>query len=199
MAGTGIMLSSGGRPVCSAWSGEVGRLLEDLQYTMGEGPSLDACRFGRPVLEPDLADPDAPRWLALTGSALDAGVGAVFAFPLPLANSSLGALGLYAGRPGPLGGGRHAWALMMAEAAAKAVMRTTWPSTGADRIDDCGWDFRTVVNQAAGMVAAQLGIDVDDASVLLRAHAVGTDRPVVEVADEVIARRLRFGDRIQPS
>lgn len=197
MAGAGIMLTSGGRPVCSAWSGAVGRLLEDLQYTLGEGPSLDACRFGGPVLEPDLAEPEAPRWLAFTGSALDAGVGAVFAFPLPLAdaNSNLGALGLYASRPGPLGDDRHARALMVAEVTAKVVLGMTWPSTSVERIDDGGWDFRTAVNQAAGMVAAQLRIDVDDASALLRAHAVGSDRTVFEVADDVVACRLRFGDR----
>ena len=59
MTGAGVMLMSGDMPsgsVCS--SNEVSALIEDLQYTLGEGPCVDAYHQDRPVLEPDLADPD---------------------------------------------------------------------------------------------------------------------------------------------
>lgn len=48
-----------------------------------------------PVLEPDLAEPIARRWVAFSASALDAGVRAVFAFPLRASMANMGALGLY--------------------------------------------------------------------------------------------------------
>lgn len=192
MAGAGIMLSSGGQSVCSASSGEVGGLMEDLQYTLSEGPSLDADRLGRPVLEPDLTGPVAPRWLAFAGSALNADVKAVFAFPLRRTSTSLGALGLYASRPGPLRNERLANALVAVTAG--AVMRMPWQFTDHEGMAGGGWDFRPVVQQATGMVAAQLGIAFDEASVRLRAHAMSIDRPIIDVARDVVARRLRLGD-----
>lgn len=62
-------------------SNEVSDLVEELQFTLGEGPCVDAYDTGRPVSEPDLADPTALRWAAFSAPALDAGVRAVFAFP----------------------------------------------------------------------------------------------------------------------
>src|SRR6476646_353166 len=65
MSGAGIMLMSGDVPggsVCS--TNTVSPLIEHLQYELGEGPCVDAYNGGHAVLEPDLAQPDEPRWLA---------------------------------------------------------------------------------------------------------------------------------------
>ncbi|MGH9103008.1 MAG: ANTAR domain-containing protein [Acidimicrobiales bacterium] len=51
---------------------------------------------------------------------------------------------------------------------------------------------QTQVNQAAGMVAVQLGVGVAEALVRLRAHAFVTSCPLSAVATDVIARRLRL-------
>src|SRR5438552_14521722 len=83
MSGAGIMLMSGDVPqgsVCT--TNDVSALIEDLQYTLGEGPCVDAFHNDRVVFEPDLADPDTPRWLGFTPPAVEAGVRAVFGFPL---------------------------------------------------------------------------------------------------------------------
>jgi hypothetical protein len=42
------------------------------------------------------------------------------------------------------------------------------------------------------MVAVQLGINVADALVRLRAHAFAYDRALRDVAEDVVARRMRF-------
>lgn len=42
------------------------------------------------------------------------------------------------------------------------------------------------------MVAAQLGISVRLALIRLKAHAFGNDRPLTDVARDVVARKLRF-------
>ncbi|MGI8776624.1 MAG: hypothetical protein ACR2LJ_04400 [Acidimicrobiales bacterium] len=55
--------------------------------------------------------PRCPRWPAFTGPAVDAGVWAVFGFPLVVGTARLGALNLYTERPGPLTHGQHADAL----------------------------------------------------------------------------------------
>jgi hypothetical protein len=57
---------------------------------------------------------------------------------------------------------------------------------------EAGTDFQYVVHQAAGMVAAQLEVGVGVALLRLRAHAFAIDRPLAEVARDVVARKLRF-------
>jgi hypothetical protein len=58
---------------------------------------------------------------------------------------------------------------------------------------------RAEVHQAAGMVAVQLGVAVVDAEARLRAHAYAVNRSVVDVARDVVARRLRLIDDGQTS
>jgi ANTAR domain len=55
-----------------------------------------------------------------------------------------------------------------------------------------GADSHYVVHQASGMVAAQLEVSVGQALVRLRAYAFGNDRPLTEVAKDVVSRKLRF-------
>ncbi len=44
------------------------------------------------------------------------------------------------------------------------------------------------------MISAQLEVSLAEAPVRLRADAYGDDRPIAEVAADVVARRLRFED-----
>ena len=195
MSGAGIMLMSGDVPrgsVCT--TNEVSALIEHLQYALGEGPCMDAYRHDRPVLEPDLADPDTPRWLAFSGPAIEAGVRAIFGFPLQVGAVRLGALNLYGDRPGTLTGEQHADALVMADIAAQAVLvlQANAPPGKLAAALEASADFQYVVHQASGMVAAQLDISVAQALIRLRAYAFGNDRPLTDVAHDVVARRLRF-------
>ena len=43
------------------------------------------------------------------------------------------------------------------------------------------------------MVSVQIGADIADALTVLRARAFALGRPMVEVARDVVARKLRFG------
>src|SRR5438309_5545663 len=109
MTGAGIMLMAGDvqqGSVCS--SNDVSALIEELQYTLGEGPCVDAYRQDRPVFEPDLAEPGVSRWVAFTPRAVEAGARAVFGFPLRVGAISIGALNLYRDHPGPLDDDQHA-------------------------------------------------------------------------------------------
>jgi hypothetical protein len=195
MTGAGIMLMSGEMPrgsVCS--SNQVSALIEELQYTLGEGPCLDAYHEDRPVLEPDLADPVQARWLAFTPTAVGAGARAVFGFPLQMGAVRLGALNLYRDHPGPLSDDQHADALVMAGVAARAVLTLQAhapPGILAAELD-ADADFRFVVHQASGMVAAQLEASIGEALIRLRAYAFANDRLLTDVAEEIVSRRLRF-------
>jgi hypothetical protein len=195
MSGAGIMLMSGERPrgsLCT--TNTVSALIEQLQYGLGEGPCVDAYRQDRPVLEPDLAHPTTLRWLAFAPPAIEAGVLAVFGFPLQVGSVRLGALNVYRDRSGPLTDEQHADALVMSDVAAQAILllqAKAPPGKLAAELEE-GADFQYVVHQASGMVAAQLEVSVTQALIRLRAHAFGNGRPLAEVADDVVARRLRF-------
>jgi hypothetical protein len=197
MSGAGIMLMDGELPkgsVCT--SNAVSAVIEDLQFTLGEGPCVDAYVQHRPIDEPDLADPAVPRWMAFTPRAVDAGARAVFGFPLEVDGVRLGALNLYRDRPGPLTDDQVADALVLAGVAARAVIGMQAGALPGEIGKDLetGTNFQFVVHQASGMVAVQLGISVAEALVRLRGYAFTHDQLVAEVATDVIQRRLRFDD-----
>ena len=195
MTGAGVMLMYGESPSGSlCTTNEVSARLEDLQYTLGEGPCVDAYHQDRPVIEPDLLAPATPRWLAFTPAAVDAGARAVFGFPLRVGAIRLGSLNLYRDAPGHLTDDQHADALTVASVAGRAVLLMQAGAPPGDLADEIerGADFHLVVHQAAGMVAVQSEITVVDALVRLRAHSFATSESLLDVARAVVGRSLRF-------
>lgn len=195
--GAGIMLQSeklGRGSLCT--TDGVTTYLEDLQYTLGEGPSIDAHHLGLVVTEPELESPDADRWPALVPSALQAGARAMFAFPIRIGAVRLGSLTLYRDQPGPLDGDRYTDTLVMTDVAAHtivALQANASPGSIAVELED-GANFHFVVHQAAGMVSEQLHVGVAEALVRLRSYAFRSDTPIDEVADAVVSRRLKLTD-----
>jgi hypothetical protein len=195
VSGAGVMLMSGDMPggsLCT--SDDVSDLIEELQYTLGEGPCVDAYHHDRVVLEPDLAHPGTLRWFAFTPRAVEAGVRALFAFPLQVGTVRLGALNLYRDGPGPLTDDQHADALVMADVVAHWVLDVQAdapPGTMAEELA-LDADFHFVVHNAAGAVSVQLGVSITEALVRLRAYAFSHDRLLHDVAEDVVARRLRL-------
>jgi len=195
VSGAGIMLMAGDVPqgsVCT--TDDVSALIEELQYALSEGPCVDAYHSDQPVAEPDLASPHSPRWVGFTGPAVEAGVRAVFGYPLQVGAVRLGALNLYRDTPGPLSGDQHADALVMADVAAEAILglQANAPPGRLAAELEAGSDFQYVIHQATGMVAAQLDVSVGQALIRLKAHSFGNDRPLKDVARDVVARKLRF-------
>jgi hypothetical protein len=194
--GLGIMLMSGDVPrgsLCT--SDDVSQLIEELQYTLGQGPCIDAYQHDAVVTEPDLADPETPRWFAFSPPVLRAGVRAVFGFPLRVGTVRLGALNLYRDRPGGLSPDQHADALVLADVTARWVLDTQAgaPSGMVAEQLEARADFHFAVHNAAGIVSVQEGISVTEALIRLRAFSYGNDRLLADVAQDVITRRLRLG------
>ena len=150
------------------------------------------------MLEPDLADPgDAPLARVHRARRSTPACGRCSASPSRSGEVRLGALNLYRDQPGPLTDDQHADALVMADVAAQAVllMQANAPPGKLAAELEASADFQYVVHQASGMVAAQLDVSVGQALIRLRAYAFGNDRPLTEVAEDVVARTLRFDDR----
>jgi GAF domain-containing protein len=194
VSGAGVMLMSDDLPGSLCTTNAVSALIEELQFTLGEGPCMDAYNHSQVVLEPDLADPRTPRWLAFAPKALQVGVRAVFGFPLRIGAARLGALNLYQDRPGPLSDDQHADALVMADVVAHWVldMQADAPQGLLAQEIEVGVEFYLSVHNAAGAVSVQLGVTVAEALIRMRAYAFTHDRPLLDVAQDVIARKLRF-------
>lgn len=195
MTGGGVMLMSGDIPRGSVCATDgVSTLIEELQFALGEGPCVDAYHHDRPIVEPDLAQPAQPRWIAFTPPAVAAGARAVFGFPLQIGAVRLGALNLYRDSPGGLTDDQYADALVLAGISAQAVLliqAKAPPGQVAAELDSRA-DFQYVVHQASGMVAAQLAVRVAHALIRLRAYSFANELPLRQVAEDVVNRRLRF-------
>jgi len=193
VSGAGIVLMTRGEYQSTlGGSNAVIGVLEELQFTLGEGPCLDAFRSAQPVLEPDLVNPAAVRWPAFSGPAIEAGVRAVFGFPVVAGSTSLGAIDLYVDRAGALQPEQLVDAVVLAEVVASTVLslqQDAAPGTLAPQLD-ANLHHRAVVHQASGMLAVQLDIEVDDALARIRAHAYAVSQPVNDVARDIVQRRL---------
>jgi diguanylate cyclase (GGDEF)-like protein len=93
---------------------------EQLQTELDDGPCLAAYRTGAAVSVPDLSSDG--RFKAFAPQALDAGLAAVFTFPLNLGPTRLGALDLYRDTPGDLDDEDMAAAQVLAEVAAAYIV-----------------------------------------------------------------------------
>lgn len=193
VTGAGIMVMVDG-----AHRGTVGgsddaiRLVEDLQFTLGVGPCIDTCSTGLPVLEPDLANPAVSRWPGFSEPVVDAGVAAIFGFPVQIGGRGLGALDIYCYAVGDLRPEQHADALIMADMIANEILgwqAEAEPGTLASELDQPE-PLRFVVHQASGMLSVQLDLTVDDALASLRAYAYAEERPIGDVAADIVHRRL---------
>jgi len=194
-SGAGILLLSDNLPRGSLCSTDgISHLIDDLQYTFGEGPSVDAHSHGTVVAAPQLTSPSMDRWPALTSPVINAGARALFGFPVRIGAVRLGALHLYRNRSGPLDDDQHSDALVMADIVARAILSRQAHSPHdelAAEFQD-GANFHLIVHQAAGMIAVQLDVSITESIIRLRARAFQTDRSIDEVAADVVGRRLRF-------
>jgi hypothetical protein len=167
--------------------------LEELQFDLGEGPSVDAFRTATLVTVPDLAAAD--RWPAFLTSAAALAVGAIFAFPLMLGAASTGTVTCYRTTPGrrdheavDIGGS------LCRAIAGPAFRRAIVLATDESPDENPPVESRREIHQATGMVLTQLNITATDALSRLRAYAFSSGYTLQEIAHDVVSRRLNFAE-----
>lgn len=183
------LYSTSGVQELLAASDEWAQTVVALRYAVGEGPGEDAYARGGAVLVPDVGV-EQVRWPGFAQAALSEGVGAVFAFPLVVGGIRFGMLELYRRRRGELPGSALADATMLALLAIDAVLGDAEQARRAGR----EWPRSALSSQdvhvAIGMLAALLHLSLEDAFVRLRGHAYAAQRPILEVARDILARRI---------
>ena len=187
---------------------------EELQTELGEGPCLEAYRTGEPVAVADLGN--ETRFPNFAPRALEAGMAAVFTFPLRNGRTQLGALDLYRDSPGPLDTAATEAAQTLADVAA-AYLLNAWARADLQASSDrsrevalhdalTGLPNRVLLLERlghavlrarrSGKMAAVLFTDLDRFKRVndLHGHSVG-DELLVAVAHRLSAA-LRPGDTL---
>ncbi|WP_214369266.1 GAF domain-containing protein [Pseudonocardia sp. H11422] len=93
------------------------RDLDELQFSLGEGPCVEAFTERRPVLVADLAALTDHRWPMVAAAVSRSPVRALFVLPLQIGAITVGVLDLYRDTPGMLEPDDLAGALRAADAA----------------------------------------------------------------------------------
>jgi diguanylate cyclase (GGDEF)-like protein len=208
------LISEDSDPHYVAASDESALLFEKLQTELGEGPCIEAFQSGTAVAVADLRD--ERRFPEFTRRALEAGLLAVFTFPLRNGDAQLGVLDLYRDEPGPLDARTMGAAQTLADVAsayllnaqARADLRRSTDQAREQALHDglTGLPNRTLLLQRlehaelrdrrSGKVAAALFVDLDQFKLVndLHGHRVG-DQLLVAVAQRLSAV-LRPGDTL---
>lgn len=107
--------------------------------------------------------------------------------------------------PTVLGAEELADAMAFADLATLLLLDARIDETGAaadGAVPDRGFEdlggHRAEIDQATGMLTAQLDVGIDEAFVRLRAYAYMQGRRLVDVATDVVARRLHFSPDAKP-
>jgi diguanylate cyclase (GGDEF)-like protein len=208
------LISPGADPRYVAASDDSALRFEELQTELGEGPCLEAYLTGIAVAVPDLRRDT--RFPTFTPRALEAGLVAVFTFPLWSGSDRLGALDLYRNTPGSLDASTMDAAQTLADVAAAYLLNA---QARADLRDSSNRSRETALHDAltglpnrilflerldhavlrsrrSGRTAAVLFADIDRFKVVndMFGHHVG-DELLVAVAERLCAV-LRPGDTL---
>lgn len=174
-----------------ASSSEAMRLVELFEVQSREGPCLDCFRTGAPVLDHDLGGAQA-RWPRFVPVALGAGFRTVHAFPLRLRGEVIGALNLFDAAAAPMHRADARAAQALADLATVAVVQNHAVRRALVVNDQLAHalESRVVIEQAKGVLAERLGVDMAHAFAVLRNHARNHNLQLAEVARAVVGGRL---------
>ncbi len=191
----GLMLAddSGHMHLAASSSHEM-RLLELLELQHDEGPCPDAYRTGVPVSCPDLRDA-VDQWPTFAPAALAAGFSSAHALPMRLRGDVIGALNLIRVEPGPMPADDIAAAQALTDVATIGILhhRAVQESQLLTEQLQYALSSRIVIEQAKGVVAHGLDVDMDQAFNDLRSFSRNNNRRLVDVAAGIVDRSIDPG------
>jgi hypothetical protein len=176
-------------------SDEIAARLDELQFDLGEGPCWDAYGTGRPVIEPNVQQPNGV-WPAFSEAIRHQDIGAIYAFPLFVGPLQLGAIDMYSIEPKLLSDAHTRQGAAFASVVSRLILHRALERAGNDGDSQPETQFsRRTIHQATGMVLAQLNLPPDEARLVIQAHAFATGRTMQEIAEDIVERRLNFSIR----
>lgn len=192
VSAAGLMLvSAGGDLQRMASSSDAARVLEIFEEESDEGPCPDCYRRGKPVINVNLAEVNG-RWPGFAPKALAAGFRSVHALPMRVRGRTIGALNLFRTDEGQMGDADVVVAQALADVATISIVtqRAAADSQAVNEQLQGALNSRIVIEQAKGIVAASLGLDMQMAFSLLRDHARNGNLKLGDVARSVIDKTV---------
>lgn len=167
--------------------------LDELQFSLAEGPCIDAV-FSRDRVLADTINNDESlaRWPAFARDASTLDVGAEFAFPMTVHDRAFAVLQTYRLESGPLDDAATQVVADILDYYHEPVLTELNSYLAEMTTDSPPMQRRSVVRQATGMVAAQLEFSGQDALTYLRFAAYADNVPVTELARNVVDGTRRF-------
>ncbi len=188
----GILLADGtGRLEVVASTDERSQLVELMQLGHGGGPCVECFTTGLTIAIPDISEVD-DRWPQFRSAALAQGFHALHAVPLRLREKTIGSLNLFREQSGELGEFDIVAAQALADVATISILqeRAVRESDVVTEQLQRALDSRVTIEQAKGVIAYVNQVSVDEAFRLIRAHARDHRRGIVDVAGDIVERRL---------
>jgi transcriptional regulator with GAF, ATPase, and Fis domain len=169
-----------------AASSERTRLLELFQLQTDQGPCVDCFNSGQPVSVPDIST--AGRWPRFTAAAAEVGFISVHAIPMRLRADIIGALNLFGVQPGTLDTDKLRAGKALADVATIGLLQhraIRYRDTLTDQLQTA-LNSRVLIEQAKGVLAERLHINLDHAFTLLRNAARNRNRNLSELALAIV-------------
>jgi len=192
--GAGLMLADGEHHLRNAAvSDDRMQHLEDLQIRHQEGPCITA--FDDKVLVGSEDLTSDPRWPSFSRAAVERGVRAVLASPIPYNQDAVGVVAV-------LSLERHPWSaeaelalLAFTDLAALliATMLMGEQQTVLAAQLQSALNSRAIIEQAKGVLIGQQGLSANAAYERIRAQARAERRKIAVVAAELVRRAVRDG------
>jgi len=181
-----------------AASTEQARLLELFQLQNDEGPCLECFSTGKAVVSGDLSIAD--KWPLFRAEALAAGYVSVQAFPLRLREVVIGTLNIFMESQVALASEDLELCQALADVATIAILQNQAAKEAHDINGQLqrALDSRIAIEQAKGVLAERLQVDMAEAFALLRHYARDNNRQLSQIAAAVVAGTLTASALTRP-
>jgi GAF domain-containing protein len=167
------------------------RLTELLEVQLEEGPCFECSRVGLPVLNQQLASADG-RWPRFAPMARQSGFQMVHAVPLRLRDEVIGAMNVFDTSLHEMTPTESNLLRAFADAATIGILqeRTVTQQSDLSIQLQAALNSRIAVEQAKGIVAERLKVDMDTAFGMIRNHARNHGALLSAVADDLVRGSL---------
>ena len=165
--------------------------LEELQIEHGEGPCIDAFDDKELIHAADLAA--EKRWPDFSPAAVDRGLRAVLASPIPYNQMAIGVVAVFSAKVRPWSPEGELALIAFTDLAALTIANTMQSEQRGDLAEQLqrALDARVLIEQAKGAMVARDGVSPGEAFERMRRQARTERRRVVEVAREIMITARR--------